>query len=223
MKRFKTIEIIYYIACIIILTVTAVVLDTGIPAYLSTALGITGACLNTKAMRMSFVFSAASALLYGIISFTQKLYGEALLNVIYCVPVYVLAFIRWKGEGKAQKDRMFSMRKKQILYMLLIIAAGTALYGYALKVIGSNLPVLNALATMVCAAAIYLASRRMIQQWYVWITHNAVSVIMWCLTLNMSNVGYSILAYNILFVTINLSGLFRWRRIMSSKNNIEQY
>lgn len=219
MKKFKPIEIIYYITCIIILTATAVVLDTGVPAYLSTALGITGACLNTKAMRISFLFSAASALIYGAIAFMQKLYGEALLNAVYCAPIYILAFVRWKGENQNQDKRMFNITKKQAACMIGIAAAGTAAYGYVLKLIGSNLPVLNALATMVCASAIYLASHRIVQQWYVWLTHNAVSLVMWYLVLDISNAGYSILAYNLLFVAINLSGVVRWRRVTSGMDS----
>jgi len=61
-------------------------------AIISCLFGVIAASLNIFNKRTAFIFYVLYALSYGIISFLNNNYGEALLNIFYNTPLYIFTF-----------------------------------------------------------------------------------------------------------------------------------
>ena len=63
--------------------------------------------------------------------------------------------------------------------MALISVVGVVGYGYILKLLGGNLPIVDSMSTVFSVIAQILMIKRFMEQWIIWIVVDVVSVIMW--------------------------------------------
>ena len=71
------------------------------------------------------------------------------------------------------------MTWKQDLILLVVSVVGIWGYGYILKRLGGNLPLVDSMSTVLSVIAQILMIKRFMEQWIIWIVVDVVSVIMW--------------------------------------------
>lgn len=220
--RWKTIEIVFYLVSCATLITMAIIFRSDILPLISSLLGVTGVVLNIRAHKLCFLFLLLMAIVYGIVAFTQKYYGEAALNILYLVPTYAISLIKW---ARKREDfvtvEIFTASNKILLIMMLTGAVGIVGYGFVLSLTDASLPYLNAIGTFVCAGAAFLAARKMKEQWVFWILNNVVLIILWCMNLNMGTGNLPILIQNVLFMVMNIYGYRSWKNMQKYLNEEE--
>ena len=159
---------------------------------MSALTGIWCVIFTGKGKRSSFIFGTFNVLLYAYISLGAKYYGEVMLNLIYYFPMNFVGWFAWKkhmnkDSGEVIKERL-SGRKSCVIYGLT--AAGIAVYGYILNLMGGSLPYVDSMSTIVSITAQILSVRRLTEQWVLWIVVDIVTIVMW--GVNFANGGESI-------------------------------
>lgn len=151
---------------------------TGILAALT---GIWCVILTGKGKLSSFWFGTINTVLYAIVAWKARYWGEVMLNLLYYLPTNFIGLYLWskninKETEEVVKQRL-NVKNSIILYILLAIT--TVGYGFLLKVMNGTLPFIDAMSTIFSVFAQILCIKRCMEQWILWIIVDVVTVIMW--------------------------------------------
>lgn len=143
--------------------------------------GIWCVILTGKGKLSSFWFGTVNTVLYAIVAWQARYWGEVMLNLIYYVPMNFVGMYMWsknmnKDTEEVVKKRL-SLKNSIIAYGL--VAVGTIGYGFALKLLHGTLPFVDSMSTVFSVFAQILCVKRCMEQWVLWIIVDVVTVIMW--------------------------------------------
>ncbi len=149
---------------------------------IATALtGIWCVIFTGKGKRSSFLFGTFNVLLYALVAYKARYYGEVMLNLIYYFPMNFVGWFLWTKHmnaetGEVKKTRL-QRKKSIILYPVTLISI--VIYGQFLKYLGGELPYIDSMSTVVSVAAQILSVLRLTEQWILWIAVDVVTIILW--------------------------------------------
>ena len=151
-----------------------------------------------------------------VISFIGGLYGEAFKNLFILIPLEIYGFYMWKHSAEKSEDGVVEGRtftKAQWVKTIIIMLTAWLIYGTILKNVPSIMMslfgmsikpdpsyIMDALSSVITTYALYLTSRRYVEQWYFWI---------------LSNIGFVVFVETMVkqgFTINNLSGAMTWLR-----------
>ena len=206
---------------------TAVILGLSIywkDSLISVFAALTGVwcvILTGKGKRSSFIFGFFNTILYAIVAFGAKYYGEVMLNVFYYLPLNFVGFIAWRKymneeTGEVIKERL-NVSKSLILYA--ITGIGIVIYGMILKRLGGNLPYVDSMSTVISVVAQILSIKRLTEQWVLWIVVDIVTVFMWAVNFMQGGETIATLAMWSVYLVNAFIMFFRWYK-EAKKNEI---
>lgn len=221
LKIFKVYEWIFLFIAYATIITFSVLYKSEVLEIISVLVGMMAVMLNMGRKKYCFFFYATYATIYGISSFINKQYGEAILSVLYNLPVYLYTlfnfYIRKKSDTKDSEFKINHISKFEIILIVIFIPVITAGYGFLLKYIGSNQPFFNALASSLAIVSCYLASKTIREQWIFWILYSVVLVYIWCENyLSTGQAGLLYLILNAFYIIVNIYGYVTW--IIYEKN-----
>ena len=217
----KAFDIIWLtVATTVILGLSIYWRDTWI-SLLAAITGVWCVILTGKGKRSSFIFGLINVILYAIVAFQAKYYGEVMLNVIYYIPMSFVGWFAWKKHmsddtGEVVKERL-NINKSIIVYALT--AAAIFGYGLILKVLGGSLPYIDSMSTVISVVAQILSIKRLMEQWVLWIVVDAVTVIMWSVHFAQGGESIATLAMWIVYLVNAFIMFIHWYK-ESKKNAI---
>lgn len=129
----------------------------------------------------NYLFGTINVVLYALVAWRAKYYGDVMLNLLYYFPTNILGWIAWKKNIDQETNTVYKRRMtwKQDLILLLVSVVGVFGYGYVLRLLGGNLPFVDSMSTVLSVIAQILMIKRFMEQWVIWIVVDVVSVIMW--------------------------------------------
>ena len=129
----------------------------------------------------AYIFGVINIVLYAMISFEAKYYGEVMLNVLYYFPMQFYGFYVWKKNMNEETHEVKKRRmpKKDFGIVLVVIFVATLIYGTFLKFLGGSLSYVDALSTVVSVVAMVISIKMYLEQWILWLIVDAVTVVMW--------------------------------------------
>ncbi len=180
-KGWKAFEVIWLaLATIVILGLSIYWKDSamGIAAALT---GVWCVILTGKGKLSSFWFGTINTVLYAIVAWRARYWGEVMLNMLYYLPTNFIGLYNW---SKHMNEETVEVKKKRLtlkgsLLTYSGVAVGTIIYGFILKAMGGTLPFVDSLSTVVSVYAQILCIKRCMEQWVLWVIVNIVTIIMW--------------------------------------------
>lgn len=181
-----------FIACMII-TALSIYWGDNLMGIISATTGVACVVCTGKGKLSAYMFGLVNCILYAIISYKAKLYGETMLNAIYYIPMQFYGFYVWSKNINASTNEVIKrhMSKKGRIILASSIIIGTVTYGFILKSLGDALPFIDSFTTVSSVIAMIISVKMFAEQWWVWICVNTVSVIMWCLAFSKGNESVS--------------------------------
>ena len=151
---------------------------TGIWAALT---GIWCVILTGKGKLSSFWVGTVNTILYAVVAWQARYWGEVMLNLIYYVPMNFVGLYMWSKNMNNQTEEVVKKRmsfKGSVLAYTCVIA-GTLGYGVILNLMNGTLPFIDSMSTVFSIFAQILCVKRYMEQWVLWIVVDIVTVIMW--------------------------------------------
>jgi len=174
--------------------------------------------LEIKQKWIFWIVGIVSSAFYVYIFFKAGLYAEMGLNFYYIL-MSVYGLYCWKFSSEIDyKNLGFHHITIKTLYVLLIIFA--VLFGFALIALNqfdsAQVPIPDALITVLSIIATWMAAKKIVECWYIWIFVNFFAT---CLYIHQKLYPTAVLftVYSIL----SFVGLMEWRK--SIKNNDTSY
>lgn len=178
--------------------------------------GLLCVVLVAKRSIYNYIFGIINVSLYAYISFKSELYGDALLNALYYVPMQGIGLIIWlkkKDAGDSSKVKAKKMSTRQRLLWTTISAVSIIVGGFILKYIGDPQPFKDAATTFLSIIAMYLMVRTYMEQWVLWIIVNIISIVIWVIA-SINGVGHSGLMIIMwcFYLANSINGFYIWNK-----------
>jgi nicotinamide mononucleotide transporter len=179
---------------------------------------VTGAIcvwLTVKQNIWTWPIGIANNIFYIIVFFRAALYADMALQVVYIV-VSAFGWYWWLNGGAGQ-TRLTVDRVRVRDAVILALLGISATYGMMryLESVGGSAPFLDALTTAMSLIAQYLLSRKLLENWYVWIVADVIYIGLYISKdLHLTAVLYAI------FLAMCVRGLVEWRRSMAANSAV---
>ncbi len=185
--------------------------------------GIWCVILVAKGRISNYWVGIVNVILYAIISYGYKYYGEVMLNAFYFLPMqFIGAWIWIKNKNKTKKDTVKTTmlsNKNRILWGVISIV-GSVGYGIVLKLLGGGLPFIDSMSTVLSIIAMILMAWRYMEQWVLWIIVDIVTIILWFVVLVNGGNDVSILLMWIAYLINAIYGLVNWYKMYKIQGDI---
>ena len=173
-----------------------------------TALGLLYLWLEYKANIWLWVVGAIMPMVHGALYLTNGIYADAAMQLYY-VAAGIYGLIIWKRRPKKQGDGKIQHTPKEWILNLFVIYAffHAELYIFLVEFTDSSVPFFDAMSTALCIVAMWMLSRKLVEQWLVWLVVDMISVGLYLYK------GIPITAglYTI-YCALAIAGYIRWRR-----------
>lgn len=200
---------------------------TGTLDVIGSLAGITGVLcvvLVAKGSIWNYLFGLVNVSLYAYISYKASLYGDAVLNAFYYVPMQFIGYWQWRkrgaavsqaeadGKGVQVKARRFTWGQRILLALgcTATVVAG----GFILRHFGDPQPFKDSTTTILSIVAQALMALAFMEQWALWIITNIVSVVMWCICVARGEAHAGVMVIMWVFYLLNsINGLRVWLKL----------
>lgn len=176
----KTAEVIWFAFCVFSTIIASLVSKSDVCGLIAAVTGIFYTLLAGKGKVSCYLFGIVNSLLYGLISFKFKLYGEVMLNLGWYFPMMFIGLFFWgknlSGNQIIRKTKL-GLKGKIICYLLTL--AGICIYAIILKRMNDSQPWIDSATTVLSITAMILTVKRCADQWILWTIVNILSVWMW--------------------------------------------
>lgn len=200
---------------------------TGTLDVLGSLAGITGVLcvvLVAKGSIWNYLFGLVNVSLYAYISYKASLYGDAVLNAFYYVPMQFIGYWQWRrrgaaiseaeagGNGVRVKARRFTWGQRIVL--AVSCTAAVIAVGFVLKHFGDPQPFKDSTTTVLSIVAQALMALAFMEQWALWIITNIVSVVMWviCVARGEAHAGVMVIMWTF-YLLNSINGLRVWLKL----------
>ena len=186
--------------------------------------GVLCVVLVAKGSIWNYLFGIINVSMYAYISYKASLYGDAVLNAVYYVPMQFIGWWQWRKRGAAMsaaeagesgvqvKARRFTWNQR--IMLALGCAAGVIAVGYVLKHFGDPQPFKDSATTVLSIVAQALMALAFMEQWALWIITNIISVVMWCICVARGEAHAAVMVIMWTFYLLNsLNGFRVWMNL----------
>lgn len=212
-------ELGWLVLSTVIMIILSVIWGDSTLALISGITGILGVVLAAKGKVSTYFFATINVAIYAWLTFNNHLYGEFMLNAFYYIPMNFVGFYLWsrhKDEESGDVEGK-SLTIKQLVILLIAVAAAVIIYWQILSHIGGQLALIDAMSTVFSVVALVMQVARYAEQWLLWIIVNIVSVVMWVLLLGKDPSAVTMVVMWVAYLFNSTYGYINWKKL-AAKN-----
>jgi nicotinamide mononucleotide transporter len=177
------------------------------------AFGLTAVWLQTREHIWNWPLAIVNVSIFFVIFWQSKLYADSILQLYY-LATSIYGWWAWL-HGGPQRTELRVRRATPRLWAVLIaiiVVSGLALGTWLDRATDSPVPYLDALLTTTSLVAQWMITRKILENWIVWIVANIVYVPL----LISRDLSYTALQYAV-FLLLAVFGYFSWKRSWSAQ------
>jgi len=214
LSGWKPWEIIWLFSACALITGLSVYWHDSPMGIISATTGVACVVCTGKGKLSAYIFGAVNVVLYAVISFRAKYYGEVMLNALYYFPMEFYGFYVWnqhmnRETHEVEKNRMTKAGRGKLVFAT---AAGTVIYGFLLKALGGSLPFVDSLSTVASVVAMVISVKMYMEQWIIWIAVDVVTVVMWAAAFVNGNESMATLLMWVVYLGNAVIMYFKWAK-----------
>jgi len=141
--------------------------------------GILYVILGVRQNKLLWPLGLITSAAYVIIFFQGKFYADMSLQVYYIL-ISIYGWYYWsKGDKRSETGQLSVVRitRKQVYITLLaFVFSWTGIYFLLYYLTDSTIPLGDSFTTALAIVATWMLTRKIIEQWYLWIIANLVSI-----------------------------------------------
>lgn len=221
LKQWTPFEIIWLFTAVATITTLGFIWQDTWLGFISSISGIICVVLAAKGKIATYYFGVVQAGTYAYIAYGYGLYGEAMLNAFFFLPIQFVGWFIWMKhrKPKGQKERgedVYAKRltKKQWFILVPVLLATIAVYAWILTSINAQQVHLDSFAVILSVFAQILMTLRYADQWVMWIIVNVLTIALWFNTLvTQGGNDWAVFAMWCAFLINSIYGWLNWRKL----------
>lgn len=179
-------------------------------------IGVTSLILNAKGNPLGQLLMVIFSLLYGIISYSFRYYGEMLTYLGMTAPMAVFALISWLKnpyEGKKSEVKVNKISAFETVFMIILSAVVTFIFYFILKYFNTQNLFFSTVSVTTSFLAVYLTFRRSPFYAVGYAANDIVLIILWTMA-SMTDISYvSVVICFVVFFVNDLYGFISWQKM----------
>lgn len=185
-------KILWSVSVILILSAFIFLENNGVLTLIATLVGITALLFNAKGNPIGPLLIIVFSILYGIISFTFRYYGEMVTYMGMSLPMAALSLVTWLKnpyKGKRSQVTVNEIKKKELIFLSILSVVVTVIFYFILKYFGTANLIISSLSIFTSFIAAYLTFRRSPYFALAYAINDLVLIVMWILA-SLKSLGY---------------------------------
>ena len=217
MKYFSKREICLWITSMAFIIVSFLIYDR--ENYLTltaSVIGVTSLIFNAKGNPIGQVLMVVFSILYGIISYSYRYYGEMITYLGMTAPMAVIALIAWLRhpyKGNLSQVRIHYIRRREVYIVTGLTIIVTAAFYFILKALGTENLMLSTLSVTTSFVAVYLTFLRSEYFALAYAANDIVLIALWILATKTDMTYFSVVICFIMFLVNDLYGFYNWQKM----------
>lgn len=188
----------------------------------ASVIGVTSLLYNSKGNVAGQALSIAFSLLYGLISFQSRYYGELITYVGMTLPMSVVALISWARNpnlGKKSEVTVGEVKVPELILLIFITAGVTTGFYFILKYFNTANLLVSTFSIATSFAAAYLSFRRSPYYPVIYALNDIVLIILWG-ALSIKDISYIsvVLCFGV-FAMFDIYGFINWKKMQARQYN----
>lgn len=183
-------------------------------ALISAICGMTYTILAGKGKIYCYYIGFLGTACYCYLSYKNGFYGNLMLYGLYFAPMEILGIINWRKHLKKNSGEIIKTQLNttdRIKYSVISLFL-TGIIFYILKTMNASNPYIDSITTGLSIVGQFLTLKRCIEQWFIWVTVNLLSLIMWLIAfINGSDVIAIVLMWFV-YLILAIYFYFSWKK-----------
>ena len=179
-------------------------------------IGVTSLIFSAKGNPIGQLLMVIFSILYGIISYTFRYYGEMITYLGMTAPMALFALISWLRnpfKGNKAEVAVNRLHRREVGWMLLLTAGVTALFYFILAHFHTANIVPSTLSVTTSFMAVYLTFRRNPYFALAYAANDVVLILLWTLAALEDATYISVIICFAMFLVNDLYGFISWRKM----------
>lgn len=176
------------------------------------AIGLIYLILIMLKMRIGWIFGTVGSALFVVSNIQQHLYMDTILNSYYVV-MGIYGWIIWGRAGQKDSAPVTSIDLKLLVLLLLGCAVLTAGFGTVLsRYTNNSLPYLDAGVTILSFLATWMAARKYIENWFLWLVADPLAVLLYSVKYYPTQGWWLYPALFLVYSVMAAYGYYAWKK-----------
>ena len=186
---------------------------------INTILGLTALIFIAKGNPFGQFLTIVFSIIYSIISFSFKYYGELITYVCLTGPAALASLISWLKNlnGEKLEVKVNELKIKEYIFLFFLSSIVTIAFYFILNALNTNNLLLSTFSVFTSFTASYLTFRR--SRFYAlgYIANDIVLIILWILASLSSKEYVSVVICFIFFLINDLYGFINWNKLYKNQ------
>lgn len=174
-----------------------------------TLLGLLYLWLEYKANIWVWIVGAIMPMVHGMLYLSSGIYADAAMQLYY-VAAGIYGLCVWLRGSKREEKRVdiqFTPRKWIFSLVLVYLVLHVVLYFMLSEFTDSRVPFFDSMSTALSIVAMWMLSRKLVEQWLVWLVVDMISVGLYL----YKGIPITAMLYT-LYCALAVAGYMRWRK-----------
>ena len=179
-------------------------------------IGVTSLIFNAKGNPFGQLLMVLFSVLYGIISYTFRYYGEMVTYLGMTGPMALFSLIAWLWhpfKGQRSEVAVNTLTRTEALLSVLLTGAVTYVFFFILRAFGTQNLALSTLSVATSFLAVYLTFRRSAQYALPYAANDVVLIALWVIAARTDASYISVAVCFVMFLVNDLYGYVSWQRM----------
>lgn len=214
-KRLTKYELMLWITSMVVILVSSIVAGgDGILSSIASLIGVTALIFVAKGDAFGQLLTIIFSIVYGVISYKFKYYGELITYVCMSAPAALITMITWLKHPYTEHEvKIVKLSKSKWLFTAITSIIITIAFYFILKALGTTNLLVSTLSILTSSFACILLIFRSPYYAIAYSTNDIVLIILWVLA-TIDSIEYlpMILCF-VMFLANDLYGFYNWRKM----------
>jgi len=190
----------------------------------ASVIGVTAILFCAKGHVLGQVLVVVFAVLYGIISYFQKYYGEMITYLAMSAPIALASVVSWLKNpyGDTAEVKVSRLNKRQILWMIVLAVVVTAAFYFILRALGNARLIVSTLSVTTSFVAAYMALLRSPYYAVGYSLNDVVLIVLWVLAAIQDVANLPMVFCFGMFLFNDVYGFINWQRMKNRQEKMGQ-
>ena len=216
LKDWTKFEKILLFSSIILVSLVGIIFKSEILTTTCSIVGIITALLLAKGKNLGQVFGLLIVVLYSIVSFKNKYYGEVIIYLCIMLPMYIIGIVSWMKHQNKETNTVEINNIKLKEWIIVSITSIILFIGiyFLLKAFNTNQLFISSLSVIDSLFAIYLGIRRSKYSFYFYVINDLILIALWGMPVVSGSLILLPMVFNPIINLINdMYGIYNWKRL----------
>ena len=174
-----------------------------------TLLGLLYLWLEYKVNIWVWIVGAIMPMVHGILYLQSGIYADAAMQLYYVAAGIYGLFVWLRGEKRSEKRVDIQHTPKKWIFSLVAVyvVLHISLYFLLTEFTDSRVPLFDSMSTALSIVAMWMLSRKLVEQWLVWLVVDMISVGLYL----YKGIPITAMLY-MLYCALAVAGYMRWRK-----------